>query len=112
MADQLLVNNNHSKTSATRNVAVSVDHISKTYPVSFLRLKKALKRKFKPPVEAVRDVSFEVGEVLRNLPQQVRCHHGPGDGGAVGEQRNHLVQVLDLQPVVERMPESMRPVGE
>lgn len=44
------------------DVAVSVDHISKTYPVPFLRLKKALKRKFKPPVEAVRDVSFEVRE--------------------------------------------------
>ena len=41
---------------------MSVDHISKTYPVPFLRLKKAFKRKFKPPVEAVRDVSFEVRE--------------------------------------------------
>jgi len=41
---------------------LSVDHISKTYPVPFLRLKKALKRKFKPPVEAVRDVSFQVRE--------------------------------------------------
>ena len=39
-----------------------VNGISKTYPVPFLRLKKALKRKFKPPVEAVRDVSFEVRE--------------------------------------------------
>jgi ABC-2 type transport system ATP-binding protein len=42
--------------------AVSVHHISKTYPVPFLRLKKALRRKFKPPVEAVRDVSFDVSE--------------------------------------------------
>jgi ABC-2 type transport system ATP-binding protein len=41
---------------------VSVDHISKTYPVPFLRLKRALRRTFKPPVEAVRDVSFEVRE--------------------------------------------------
>jgi ABC-2 type transport system ATP-binding protein len=50
--------------SITQNATgvVSVDHISKTYPVPFLRLKKALKRKFKPPVEAVRDVSFEVQE--------------------------------------------------
>src|SRR5712664_4286429 len=45
-----------------RPVAVSVDHISKTYPVPFLRLKKLLRRKFKPPVEAVRDVSFNVHE--------------------------------------------------
>ena len=62
MADQILVTNNRSNATANRTVAVSVDHISKTYPVSFLRLKKAFKRKFKPPVEAVRDVSFEVRE--------------------------------------------------
>jgi ABC-2 type transport system ATP-binding protein len=62
MADQILVNENYSHAPPTRAVAVSVDRISKTYPVSFLRLKKAFKRKFKPPVEAVRDVSFEVGE--------------------------------------------------
>jgi hypothetical protein len=31
-------------------------------PVSFLRLKKFFRRKFKPPVEALREVSFEVGE--------------------------------------------------
>jgi ABC-2 type transport system ATP-binding protein len=42
--------------------ALTVDRISKTYPVPFLRLKKAFRRKFKPPVEAVRDVSFEVRE--------------------------------------------------
>jgi ABC-2 type transport system ATP-binding protein len=42
--------------------ALLVDHISKTYPVPFLRLKKMFGRKFKPPVEAVKDVSFEVGE--------------------------------------------------
>ena len=45
-----------------RPVAVSVDHISKTYPVPFLRLKKLLRRKFKPPVEALTDVSFEIRE--------------------------------------------------
>lgn len=49
-------------TAPNGKAVVSVDHISKTYPVPFLRLKKAFKRKFKPPVEAVRDVSFEVGE--------------------------------------------------
>ena len=41
---------------------MSVDHISKTYPVPFVHLKQAFKRKFKPPVEAVRDVTFEVRE--------------------------------------------------
>lgn len=44
------------------DVAIRVDHISKTYPVPFLRLKKAFKRKFKAPVDAVRDVSFEIHE--------------------------------------------------
>src|ERR1043166_4353459 len=53
---------NSSKATTSGKAVLSVDHISKTYPVPFLRLKKALKRKFKPPVEAVRDVSFEVSE--------------------------------------------------
>src|SRR5687768_1726762 len=49
-----------------RPIAVSVEDISKTYPVSFLRLKKLLGRKFKPPVEALHDVSFKVhsGEIF------------------------------------------------
>jgi ABC-2 type transport system ATP-binding protein len=46
----------------SNDAVLTVDHISKTYPVPFLRLKKAFRRKFKPPVEAVRDVSFEVRE--------------------------------------------------
>jgi len=45
-----------------RPLAVSVDHISKTYPVPFLRLKKFLGRRFKPPVEALRDISLDVRE--------------------------------------------------
>ena len=46
--------------------AVSVDRISKTYPVPFLRLKQFLRRKFKPPVEALRGISFQVqpGEIF------------------------------------------------
>jgi ABC-2 type transport system ATP-binding protein len=43
-------------------VAVSIDRVSKTYPVPFLRLKKFLRRKFKPPVEALRNVSFSIRE--------------------------------------------------
>ena len=43
-------------------VAIAVDHLCQTYPVSFLRLKKFLRRKFKPPVDALRDVSFEIRE--------------------------------------------------
>src|SRR5437879_9324937 len=45
-----------------RSIAVSIDHLSKTYPVPFLRLKKFFRRKFKPPVEALRAVSFNVRE--------------------------------------------------
>ena len=52
--------------SNSRAVAVSVNHLSQTYPVPFVRLKKLLRRKFKPPVEALRDVSFEIraGEIF------------------------------------------------
>lgn len=42
--------------------AIAVDRLSQTYPVPFLRLKKLLRRKFKPPVEALRNVSFEIRE--------------------------------------------------
>lgn len=47
-------------------VAVSVDRLSQTYPVPFLRLKKLLRRKFKPPVAALREVSFKIhdGEIF------------------------------------------------
>ena len=48
--------------AANGSVAISIDHVAKTYPVPFLRLKKALRRKFKPPTEALRDISVEVGE--------------------------------------------------
>ncbi len=48
--------------SESQSFAVSVDRVSKTYPVPFLRLKKFLRRKFKPPVEALRDVSFNIRE--------------------------------------------------
>jgi ABC-2 type transport system ATP-binding protein len=43
-------------------VAIAVDRLCQTYPVSFLRLKKLLRRKFKPPVEALRGVSFDIRE--------------------------------------------------
>jgi ABC-2 type transport system ATP-binding protein len=45
-----------------RPLAVSVSRISKTYPVPFLRLKKFLGRRFKPPVEALCDISFDIRE--------------------------------------------------
>ncbi|HEX8774465.1 MAG TPA: ABC transporter ATP-binding protein [Pyrinomonadaceae bacterium] len=45
-----------------RAVAVAIKQLSKTYPVSLERLKKLFRRPIKPPVEALRDVSFEVKE--------------------------------------------------
>jgi ABC-2 type transport system ATP-binding protein len=45
---------------------ISISHLSKTYPVPFARLKAFLKRKTKAPVEALRNVSFDVyrGEIF------------------------------------------------
>jgi ABC-2 type transport system ATP-binding protein len=47
---------------AGRNIAVSIEHLSKTYPPPLLRLKQFFRRPVKPPVEALRDVSFDVRE--------------------------------------------------
>ena len=50
----------------TPTVAIAINQLSKTYPVPFARLKSWLRRKTKPPVEALREVSFEVrrGEIF------------------------------------------------
>jgi ABC-2 type transport system ATP-binding protein len=48
--------------SKSTAVAIAVERLCQTYPVPFLRLKKFLRRKFKPPVEALRNVSFEISE--------------------------------------------------
>jgi ABC-type lipoprotein export system ATPase subunit len=47
-------------------VEIFVAHLSKIYPIPFARLKALLRRKSKPPVEALRDVSFDVrrGEIF------------------------------------------------
>jgi ABC-2 type transport system ATP-binding protein len=42
--------------------AVSVENLSKTYPTSFRRLKNFLRLPVKPAVEALKNVSFEIGE--------------------------------------------------
>ena len=46
--------------------AISVRNLSKTYPVPFRRLRAFFRRPLKDPVEALRDVSFEVeaGEIF------------------------------------------------
>ncbi|MDQ3174292.1 MAG: ABC transporter ATP-binding protein [Acidobacteriota bacterium] len=45
---------------------LSISHLSKTYPVPFARSKAILRRRTKAPVEALRDVSFDVyrGEIF------------------------------------------------
>ena len=54
------------RVEAGRAVAISIEHLSKTYPVPLTRLRTFFRRPSKPPVEALRDVSFEVleGEIF------------------------------------------------
>lgn len=47
---------------APARIAVSVRHLSKTYPVQFARLKKFFRRPSQSPVEALSDVSFDIAE--------------------------------------------------
>lgn len=51
---------------AAQPEAISIVNLSKTYPTPFARLKALLRRKVKPPVEALRDVSLNVkrGEIF------------------------------------------------
>jgi ABC-2 type transport system ATP-binding protein len=51
---------------AEMDLALSIHNLSKTYPVSFPRLRKFFRRPVKEPVEALRDVSFDVntGEIF------------------------------------------------
>lgn len=51
-----------SQAQRARAIAVSINHLSKTYPIPLLRLKQFFRRAVKPPVEALRDVSFDVRE--------------------------------------------------
>jgi ABC-type multidrug transport system ATPase subunit len=50
------------RTATNKGVAVSVRNLAKVYPVPLLRLKRVFRRKTKEPVEALRDVSFEIRE--------------------------------------------------
>ncbi|MDQ3321367.1 MAG: ABC transporter ATP-binding protein [Acidobacteriota bacterium] len=42
--------------------AISIENLSKTYPPSFPRLKKFFHLNIKPPVEALKNVSFEIAD--------------------------------------------------
>src|SRR6266446_3787647 len=46
--------------------AISISNLSKTYPIPFRRMRAFFRRPVKQPVEALRDVSFEVypGEIF------------------------------------------------
>ena len=52
--------------SAQLSPVISIDSISKSFPIPFTRLKHFLRRPVKPPVTALSDVSFEVhaGEIF------------------------------------------------
>src|SRR5918993_719638 len=47
---------------AEMDLAISIRNLSKTYPVPFRRLRAFFRRPVKEPVEALRDVSFDVRE--------------------------------------------------
>ncbi|HEY0078718.1 MAG TPA: ABC transporter ATP-binding protein [Pyrinomonadaceae bacterium] len=51
----------YSRATSSR-VAIRVEHLSKTYPVPLARLRQFFRRKSAKPVEALRNVSFEVRE--------------------------------------------------
>ena len=42
--------------------AVKIENLSKTYPESFPRLKRFVRMTVAPPVEALKNVSFEIGD--------------------------------------------------
>lgn len=48
--------------TAVPEPAISIRHLSKTYPTPFRRLRAFFRRPVKEPVEALRDVSFDVRE--------------------------------------------------
>src|SRR4030095_1006329 len=52
--------------STANNAAISIRHFSKTYPVPFPRVRAFFRRPVKQPVQALRNVSFEVqtGEIF------------------------------------------------
>jgi len=95
-------------------VAIAVDHLSQTYPVPFLRLKKLLRRKFKPPVglERLQSATDIVETVKRTgarvagpipLPTRVerftvqRSPHSDKKSHETFEQRTHkrLLDIID-----------------
>ena len=51
---------------AEMDLAISIQNLSKTYPVPFRRLRAFFRRPVKDPVEALRDVSFDIstGEIF------------------------------------------------
>src|SRR5918912_284080 len=57
---------NATQAHARRGASISIDHISKTFPTPLWRLKKFFRRRVKPPVQALSDVTFDVrvGEIF------------------------------------------------
>ncbi|MFN2454537.1 MAG: ABC transporter ATP-binding protein [Pyrinomonadaceae bacterium] len=55
-----------SEAQTAARIAVSVSHLSKTYAPPLMRLKHFLRRPTKPPVQALRDVTFDIhaGEIF------------------------------------------------
>ena len=66
LQDELNIPSRPNTKASQRVVAISISNLSKTYPVSFPRLRALFRRPVKSPVEALRHVSFEVytGEIF------------------------------------------------
>jgi ABC-2 type transport system ATP-binding protein len=66
LQDQLNIPSRTIAKASQRVVAISISNLSKTYPVSFPRLRALFRRSVKSPVEALKQVSFEVytGEIF------------------------------------------------
>jgi len=57
---------NASQTPSQRDAVISIDRISKNFPIPLARLKQFFRRPIKPPVQALSEVSFDVqaGEIF------------------------------------------------
>ena len=66
LQDELNIPSRPDTKSLQRVVAISISNLSKTYPVSFPKLRALFRRPVKSPVEALKHVSFEVytGEIF------------------------------------------------
>src|SRR5438552_19150804 len=67
---------------------------------------------YAPPSGTVSSLAAAVFQPLRDVPQQIRRHGRSQEGGAIAQDGDQLGQMLQLQPIVERVPEAVGPMEE